>query len=52
MPIIISNLMPRRNIIEICEMADFWGKLEDMRGCKCNEGQFYEGARGRSNQAL
>lgn len=52
MPTIISIIMPRRSIVEICEMADFWGKLEDMRGCDCNEVQFYEDAEGRSDQAL
>ncbi|MFD1199146.1 hypothetical protein ACFQ3K_12595 [Brucella gallinifaecis] len=52
MPTIISIIMPRRSIVEICEMAVFCGKLEDMRGCDGNGGQFFEGAKGRSNQAL
>jgi len=52
MPVVISNIMPRQNIVEICEMAVFWGKLEDMRGCDGNDGQFFEGAKGRFNEAL
>lgn len=50
--IIISKLMMRQQIVEICKMADFCGKIEDMRGCYGDKGQFCDAEKGRFDQAL
>lgn len=52
MSIIIQNIIVLQNSVTICKMADFCGKLKDMRGFDTNVEQFTEDAKGRSSETL